>query len=125
MILGVGIDIVDNANFRSRLNDELVAELFLPDEIAYARTQSRSWESFAVRMAAKEAAFKALGAGLSQGLRFRDVEVRRQESGVVSLVFHGRAKELAESKGVTASFVTLSHDGAGSVAVVVVEGDRP
>ena len=71
------------------LTDELIAELFLPQEIEYAGSQAHPWENFAARFAAKEAAFKALGAGLSQGLRFRDVEVCREVSGAVSLRFLG------------------------------------
>lgn len=121
MIVGVGVDLVDIAAFRERLDEALIAELFLPDETAYARTQRRSWENFAGRLAAKEAAFKALGAGLSQGLRWCDVEVRRGESGAVDLVLHGRARELAAAKHVTGCRVTLSHSRSSAIAIVVME----
>ncbi len=121
MVIGVGIDLVDIATFRERLDEALIAELFLPDEIAYARTQRRYWENFAGRLAAKEAAFKALGAGLSQGLRWHDVEVRRDESGAVDLALHGRARELADEKQVTGCRVTLSHSRSEAIAIVVME----
>ena len=125
MIVGVGVDLVDIGVFRGRLDgnsgDELMDELFLPDEIAYARTQVRSWENFAARLAAKEAAFKALGAGLSQGLRWHDVEVRREESGAVSLTLHGKARELAGKKNVTGCKVSLSHSRSNAIAIVIME----
>ncbi len=125
MIVGIGVDLVDIDKFRDRLagdtGEELIAELFLPDESAYAQTQVRSWENFAARLAAKEAAFKALGAGLSQGLRWRDVEVRREESGAVSLALHGKARELAAEKNVKGCKVSLSHSRSMAIAVVVVE----
>ena len=123
MIIGLGIDIVDLTGFRDRMNDELVAELFLPDEIEYCRTQARSWENFAGRFAAKEAAFKALGAGLEQGLRFDQVEILRADTGAVSLAFHGRAAELAAEKNVQNTFVSISHSRSSAIAVVIAEGD--
>ena len=123
MIVGLGIDIVDLAGFRDRLDDDLIAELFLPAEIEYCRSQVRFWENFAGRFAAKEAAFKALGAGLEQGLRFRQVEILRAASGAVSLEFHGQAAELAAEKGVLEFFVSISHSRSSAVAVVIAEGE--
>jgi holo-[acyl-carrier protein] synthase len=117
----VGIDIVDLDGFRGRLSDALVDELFLPGEIERASSQARPWESYGARFAAKEAAFKALGAGLADGLRFRDVEVIRQPSGEVGLSLTGRALEVASAKGVTSSRVSLAHSATGAVAVVIME----
>ncbi len=121
MITGIGIDLVALATFRKRLSDELITELFLPDETAYCRTQARFWENFAARFAAKEASFKALGSGLEQGLRWHDVEVVRDPAGPVSLRFHGRAAELAFDQGVTNRHLTLSHSSEYAIAMVVLE----
>ena len=123
MIIGLGVDIVDLNEFRGRLNDDLIAELFLPGEAEYCRTQARWWENFAGRFAAKEAAFKALGAGLEQGLRFDQVEILRADSGAVSLAFHGRAADLAAAKGVRKTFVSISHSRNSVVAAVIAEGE--
>lgn len=128
MIIGTGIDIVDVSTFRRRLNEELVAELFLPDEVTYCRTQARSWENFAARFAAKEAAFKALGAGLEQGLRWHQVEVVRDPAGPVALRLHGLAAELATRLGVTACHLSLSHSSENAIAMVLMEAvaqDQP
>ncbi len=124
MIIGLGIDLVDMAGFKDRLNDDLVVDLFLPGEIEYCRTQAHPWENFAGRFAAKEAAFKALGSGLEQGLRFNQVEVLRADSGAVSLVFHGPAAEVATNKGVLKTFVSISHSRSNAVAVVIAEGEK-
>ena len=121
MIIGTGIDIVDVSTFRRRLSEELVAELFLPDEVTYCRTQARSWENFAARFAAKEAAFKALGAGLEQGLRWHQVEVVRDPAGPVALRLHGLAAELAAGQGVTACHLSLSHSSENAIAMVIME----
>lgn len=121
MITGTGIDIVAVASFRRRLNDELVAELFLPDEIAYCRTQVRSWENYAARFAAKEATFKALKAGLDQGLRWHQVEVVRQPEGPVQLKLHGLARDLATQQQVSSCHLSLSHSSQSAIAMVIME----
>ena len=121
MIVGVGIDIVTLDEFRAGLSDALVRELFLPDEIAYAASRARPWESYAARFAAKEATMKALGAGLSQSVAWKDIEVLRGSAGDLDLRFAGRALDLARAKGVTRSWVSVAHSGAAATAVVVLE----
>ena len=121
-IIGVGIDIVDIGIFRSRLDDGMVSELFLPGEIEYCSTRARPWESYAARFAAKEASFKALGAGLSHGLRWKDVEVIKDESGAVSVHLSGKALEQASNIQVKQILLSISHSGENAIAVVTMEG---
>ncbi|MBC8428670.1 MAG: holo-ACP synthase [FCB group bacterium] len=123
MIVGTGIDIVDMQVFRKRLNKDLISDLFLPGEIEYCSTLSNYYESYAGRFAAKEAAFKALGAGLSQGLRFKQVEVLREPTGSVKLKFTGTALEIAQKRGVSKAFLSLSHTTTNAVAFVLLEGE--
>ncbi len=123
MVIGIGIDSVDVLLFKSRLSDALIDELFLPNEIRYCESQVRFWENFAARFAAKEAAFKALGAGLSSGLRFKDVEIiKLQETGSVSLKLHGRALSVQTEKKIDSIHVSLSHTKKNAVAIVIAEG---
>ncbi len=121
LITGTGTDIVALGKFRKRLDPQLIDELFLPDEQSYCHTQARPWENFAARFAAKEATFKALGAGLQQGLRWHDVEVVRHPDGPVSLRLHGLAARLAADQGVTASHLSLTHSSDFAVATVILE----
>lgn len=123
MIIGTGIDIVDVQVFRKRLNEELISDIFLPGEIEYCSKLSSSYESYAARFAAKEAVFKALGAGLSQGLRFNQVEVLRGESGHPTLKLTGKAKLRAEEKRVTEMFLSISHTKDTAVAFVLIKGE--
>jgi len=121
VIIGTGIDIVDIADFRAGLTDALKREVFLPAEIDYAESRARPWESYAVRFAAKEAAMKALGAGLAQGVSWKDIELLRRASGNLELALHGRALDLATGKAVASSHVSVSHSRASAAAVVVLE----
>lgn len=125
MVTGTGIDIVDVVSFRKRLDDRLVEELFLPAEIEYCRSQVRYWENFAVRFAAKEAAFKALGSGLSSGLRFKDVEiVKCLESGSISIKLHGKALIIQGERKIDKILVSVSHTKINAIAIVIAEGKR-
>lgn len=121
-IIGVGIDIVDIGIFKSRLDDGMIKELFLPGEIEYCSSRARPWESYAARFAAKEASFKALGAGLSSGLRWKSVEVTKEESGAVSVQLSGKALEKARDLQVKQIRLSISHSGVNAIAVVTMEG---
>ena len=121
-IIGVRIDIVDIGIFKSRLDVGMVSELFLPGEIEYCSTRARPWESYAARFAAKEASFKALGAGLSHGLRWKNVEIIKDESGAVSVLLNGKALEHASNKQVKQVRLSISHSGENAIAVVTMEG---
>ena len=74
------------------------------------------------RFAAKEAALKALGTGLSHGIAWRDVELVGGEAQRPSIAFHRAAKNIAERMGVAKIHVSITHDGGKAVAVVVLEG---
>ena len=116
MIVGVGIDVVDIARFRERIdaNPRLAERLFTESERAL-----RS-ESMAARFAAKEALAKALGAPV--GLRWTDATVVRQADGRPHLEVTGTVAARAEALGVTTLHVSLSHDAGVASAVVIAEG---
>lgn len=123
MVVGIGIDTVDVVSFKSRLCDSLIEELFFPGEIEYCKSQVRYWENFAARFAAKEATFKALGAGLSSGLRFKDVEiVKSPASGSISLKLHGKALTVQNKKNINSLHVSISHTRNSAIAIVIAEG---
>jgi holo-[acyl-carrier protein] synthase len=126
-VVGVGIDIVDLAVFRRRLEaqDGLPEELFLPSEIEYCTARARPWESYAARFAAKEAAFKALGRGLSQGLRWKQVEVLREDTGAVGLRLSGAALAAAGELGADTLQLSMSHSGENAIAIVIALAGHP
>jgi len=94
-----------------------------PAEIAYCEKFKNSAERFAARFAAKEAAFKALGTGWSQGVRWVDVEITHAESGKPELILRGQAEEIARRMGVRRTAVSISHAGRFVVAQVIFESD--
>lgn len=72
----------------------------------------------ATRFAAKEAFFKALGTGVSEGVRWHDFVLPPAEQFSLTPVISGRSIELLGSRKV---FVSVSHTHAIAVAVVFLE----
>lgn len=124
MIHGVGTDLVEVARLEraaERHGGRLLARVFTPSEIEYCQSQSRPFESFAARFAAKEAFLKAVGTDVRDGISWQDMEVRRDGRGPPELVLHGRALELTRSLGVAQVLVSLSHTADYATAMVVLE----
>ena len=122
-IRGLGTDLVEVERFRLALARRVTLSdrLFTEGEQEYAYGQHDPVKSLAARFGAKEAAMKALGAGLG-AFRFREVEVVRAESGAPSLALHGAAAALAAERGVTAWQLSLTHTDSTAMAVVLALG---
>jgi holo-[acyl-carrier protein] synthase len=128
VILGVGIDLVRIARIRQaidRWQDRFLARVFTEGELAYARRRRDPAEHLAARFAAKEAALKALGTGLSMGVRWREMEVQRARGEPPRLALSGRTAALGAARGVRTFHVSLTHDGDYAMAQVLAEGDGP
>jgi len=126
VVVGVGVDLVQIARIRramERWQDRFLRRVFTPDEVAYALRRRDPAEHLAARFAAKEATLKALGTGLTMGVRWREMEVRRARGQRPTLALSGRAAALGAARGVQTLHVSLTHDGDYAVAQVVAEGD--
>ncbi|MFT3685506.1 MAG: 4'-phosphopantetheinyl transferase superfamily protein [Phycisphaerales bacterium] len=77
---------------------------------------------FAARFAVKEAAMKALGTGLADGVRWTDFSVRNNAAGAPILIVAGKAAELAAAQGITGWSVSLTHTGDYAAATVIATG---
>jgi holo-[acyl-carrier protein] synthase len=126
MIVGVGIDLVEIPRVERMLEDKggrMLARLFTDGEIAYATARARPAMHFAARLAAKEAAFKALaGTDEARMIGWREVEVVAREGRSPDLVLHGRAELRARELDARHTWISLSHTDTTAAAVVVFEG---
>ncbi|MBL8602875.1 MAG: holo-ACP synthase [Myxococcales bacterium] len=123
MIVGLGVDLVAMARIEamlSRWGDRIARRVLHPDELAaWPSATARRVEYLAGRIAAKEAASKALG--VPPGIGWHDAVVRVARPDPPSVSLSGVAQARAEARGVTRVHLTLSHDGGMAVAVVVLE----
>jgi len=126
MISGTGVDIAETSRIEQSLErhgERFTKRIFTPAEITYCERFKNRAERYAASFAAKEAAFKALGTGWREGIRWLDVEVIHQPSGKPELVLSGRAQEIARELRVKRMSVSLSHSDRYVVALVVFEAD--
>jgi len=124
MIVGTGIDIAEVpriARAIARYGDRFLRRIFTGNEIQYCESKANRVERYAARFAAKEAAMKALGTGWNHGVRWRDVEVRREPGGRPTLAFHGKAAEFAAKLGAFHVALSLSHTASEAIAQVILE----
>jgi holo-[acyl-carrier protein] synthase len=119
----VGIDIIEVSRVEDKLNRTpgLKEKLYTPLEMSYCESKKFPYQHYAGRFAAKEAFFKALGTGWSQGVKFREVEIRNLESGQPVIEVYGQTRQLCQSKGVSHFHVSLSHLRTHAVATVIIE----
>lgn len=118
-MIRVGVDVVDIARIEGVMssNPGWAERVFTSDEISYAQRRPNPGQHLAARFAAKEATFKAIGAGWP-ALNWQDVEVVSKD-GAPFLQIKGAAAKMA---GKHRSSISLAHDGGVAVAYVVLEG---
>jgi len=125
MIISCGVDICETDRIAQMIKlhgDRFLERTFTEEELAYSMGRVRQAEHLAGRFAAKEAVLKALGTGWSGGLSWLDISVSTLPSGEPRLQLMGRAKEVADERGVKQLHISLSHCHSYAVAMVVAEG---
>lgn len=120
-LIGIGIDLVDIASFTTIYGSEQtdLSRVFSHEEISYAGDGADKFIYLAARFAAKEAALKALGCGIQDGISFTDLVVAKLASGAPVLHLSGGALLEANRLGIGGWLISLTHSDAtvGAVAV--------
>jgi holo-[acyl-carrier protein] synthase len=123
--IGVGIDLVEVGRVASIIADKgsrVFERLLTPAERAYCESRPDPATHVAVRLAAKEAVYKALqGSEAARGIGWREIEVTRAADGRPSVELSGMAAGRARELGVAQVLLSLSHTHQAAVAVVVLE----
>ena len=118
----VGTDIVSIERIEkayTRFGSKFLERILTPAEKDYVLSRNKgAVASLAARFAAKEACSKVLGTGW-RNLDWKEVEVTKQMSGAPGIALHGRAKALAERRGLTQFELSISHEREFAIAFVV------
>lgn len=124
--IGVGVDLVEVARVSAILTDKgsrVLARLLTPAERAYCESRPDVATHVAVRLAAKEAVYKALqGSPAARGIGWREIEVVRAPDGQPDVSLVGLAAARARELGVARVLLSLSHTHIAAIAMVVLEG---
>jgi holo-[acyl-carrier protein] synthase len=123
MIVGIGMDVVEICRIRdlAQRHAAFLTQTFAPAELHHCQDKANPFPHLAARFAAKEAVFKALGTGWSNGLKWTDVVVENNAAGKPAIRLSGAARRLAERLGAHKIHLSLTHTGAYAGAQVVLE----
>lgn len=123
-IVGMGTDIVDITRIDTALNRiglKFAQRILTRDEMVMFEQHHHPERFLAKRFSAKEAAAKALGTGIAQGVSFQDFTIVNNPQGKPLLTMSGKAADLAQQLGVTAMHVSLSDEKRYATATVILE----
>lgn len=125
MLYGIGIDIIEVKRIEKQVGNEasaFIKKIFTSQEIDYCESKIKNKaQNYAVRFAAKEAFFKALGTGWRDGLSWQDVEITNDELGKPNILVTGKSQTIIQEKNIKHIHVSLSHIKEIAIAVVIME----
>jgi len=112
-MIQTGIDIIEVKRIKKVIssNKKFLQKVYTPTEIEYCNSKKNKWQHFAVRFAAKEAVWKALG---KKDIWHRDITVKNAPDGRPEVLLSGRYKKIQGRVS-----LSLSHTKDYAVAVAV------
>ena len=123
MVRDVGVDIIKTERIKNIIHrrKRFLSRVFTPDEQKYCLAKNKPHLHFAARFAAKEAAAKALGTGIS-GFSWRDLEICRETSGKPFVLLNGRALKKARERKISTILISLSATDEEAIAYALALG---
>jgi holo-[acyl-carrier protein] synthase len=124
LTFGVGIDVIEVSRIKNELSKEnngFRDRVFTKGEIDYCESMASKAQNYAARFAAKEAFFKALGTGWSNGFAWTEVEVAKDKNGKPYIIAHGKIKDFLKEKEISKVYVSISHVKDTATAIVSLE----
>ncbi len=124
MIVGLGIDLIENRRVELELARGPWVQkdgIFSGEEIRHCRTGKNPALRYAACFAAKEAALKALGAGVEDSAIFREVEVKVGTGSEYGIVLHDRLRSMAGRLGVRHINLSITATKRQTGAMVILE----
>ena len=124
MIFGIGTDIVDINRIKKMNSVQKFAQKILGNQemdIFESIDDEKKIYFLSKQFAAKEAFSKALGTGINKSLRFKDIEILRDEKGKPFFNFNSTSSALLSSFGIVGTHVSLSDEKDNAIAFVILE----
>ena len=124
-IIGFGTDIIEIERIKNFLkkNSKFKKRIFSSGEIKYCLKQKNKFNCFSKRFAAKEAFTKALGSGVSKGIKFKEIEVKKNKLKKPFIKLNGNtmkiSRKLIKEKNFKI-FLSLSDEKKYALASVII-----
>src|SRR5262245_63897713 len=95
-VIGIGVDLIECARIQhslDRFGARFLHRVFTEGEIEYSMSMKFPSRHLAARFAGKEAVAKAFGTGIGKAMGWRNIDIRKKQSGEPFLVFSGPRSE--------------------------------
>ena len=124
MIIGNGVDIIDNKRIKKSLkNKGFKQRLFTLNEINQSKKYKNKTNYFAKRFAAKEAFVKSIGTGFRHNINFNDIEIYNNKEGSPKIKISHKLKDILKKKFKIKNcdiHLSLSDEKNHSIAFVIL-----
>jgi len=121
MVVGLGIDIIEIARVKKSIDEYgslFLNKVFTDDEIIYCNNKFNKYQHFAARFAAKEAVYKAMASGWKEGLRWKDIEIENEPTGMPKVKPSGKLKNFLSSNKELKISISHSDNYVTCVAII-------
>ena len=125
-IFGIGTDIINIKRMEKSIKkngDNFINKVFSKNEILYCKKKKNPFPFYAKRFAAKEALSKALGTGIRKGIKFKNIEITKDNFGKPSIELKGTTAAFLKKKIKTKKYsihLSLSDDIPWAQATVII-----
>ncbi|OUR62516.1 holo-ACP synthase [Colwellia sp. 39_35_sub15_T18] len=122
-VVGIGTDIIDInriADMADGVRDRLAKRVLTKEEYQYYEQTNYPERYLAKRWAGKEAAAKALGTGIADGVSFQHINIISLATGQPTLVFSERALEVAKTLNASHWHISLADEKHYATAFVTL-----
>jgi len=124
-ILGIGVDIIENARISKSLKNNLfIKRVFSNSEISIAKKIKDKKNYYSKRFAAKEAFAKSVGTGFRNNLNFKDISIVNNKMGKPSFIISEKIKKIIKKEFKVSSFnffLSISDEKKYSIAYVILQ----
>ena len=119
-----GIDITRIKRFKKFLkNEKFLNKVFTEKEIEHIlqnKTEIGKLERIAGKFCAKEAILKALGTGIGNGIKLKEIEILSDENLRPKVFLYSNAKQKFAVLKLNEIDISISHDAGMAIAICVV-----
>jgi len=124
MIAGIGIDIISVERIEKgfeKFGIKFLEKIFTKAEIEYCGRHASVFEHYAGKFSVKEAFMKSIGAGIRQGVWFKDIEVLNRETQQPYVQVYNKAAAYLSALGNPNIHISITHTNDNAAAVVILE----
>jgi holo-[acyl-carrier protein] synthase len=124
MIFGIGTDLIKIKRIKNINSLEKFAKKILSENelnLFNSLSNDKKVTFISKQFAGKEAFSKALGTGLSAGIRFKEIEILRDEKGKPKFTAINSLKSFMQNLGITRTHISITDEREYAMAFAILE----